>query len=83
VTIIDTPEGIEYFQLLSMRGRLQLEIKGLGFRMSTLKAVNAKFGTNFRRKQQALDFLDAEIERRDRNERQHSHGGRDNAPARP
>lgn len=32
MTIVDTPEGIEAFRLLSIRGRLDLEMKGLKFR---------------------------------------------------
>lgn len=28
-TVIDTPEGIAFFQLLARRGALQLEIKGI------------------------------------------------------
>lgn len=32
MTVVDTPEGIEAFRLLSIRGRLQLEVKGLSFK---------------------------------------------------
>lgn len=31
-TIVDTADGIEAFRLLSIRGRLQLELKGLKFK---------------------------------------------------
>jgi hypothetical protein len=62
-SVVDTPEGIAYFQMLSIRGRLQLEIKGLRFRVSTLKAANRIYGTNFRRRQQMLDYLNKEIDR--------------------
>jgi hypothetical protein len=70
--VLDTPEQIEFFQLLAMRGRLQLEMKGLRFRTSTLKAVNKKLGTNYKRKAQAVEALTAIIEERtDVHERQH------------
>lgn len=59
--VCDTPESIEFFQLCSMRGRLQLELKGIRFRVPTLPAVNRKLGTHYRRKQQALDHLEREI----------------------
>ena len=32
MTIADTPENIEAFRLLAIRGRLKLELKGLKFR---------------------------------------------------
>jgi hypothetical protein len=31
-TVIDTPEGIEAFRLLAIKGRLSLELKGLKFK---------------------------------------------------
>jgi hypothetical protein len=37
--VIDTPAGIEMFGLLQARGRLHLELRGLGFRASTLKPL--------------------------------------------
>lgn len=42
--IIDTPEGIEAFRLLSIHGRLKLELKGLRFRINTFPAVKREFG---------------------------------------
>jgi hypothetical protein len=30
--VIDTPEGIQAFRLLALKGRLKLELAGLGFR---------------------------------------------------
>ena len=60
---INTPEGLEFFSWLQLQGRLRIEVNtGMKFRQSTLKLVNYKFGTNFRRKQQALDFMDDIIE---------------------
>lgn len=44
MTIIDTPEGIEAFRLLSIKGRLSLELKGLRFRINTFPAVKREFG---------------------------------------
>jgi hypothetical protein len=60
--VLDTPEDIEYFRLLSLRGRLQLELQGIKFRLSTLKAVNKTLGTNYRTKVAALAALDDYIE---------------------
>lgn len=60
--VFDTPEGIEYFRLLSMKGRLKLEIKGLRFRIATMPAVNKVLGTRYRSKQKALDHLTLYIE---------------------
>lgn len=61
--VIDTPEGIEFFSWLQLQGRLRIEVAtGMKWRESTLKLVNQKFGTNFRRKQQALNFMNDIIE---------------------
>lgn len=43
-TIIDTPEGIEAFRLLSIYGRLKLELKGIRFRINTFPQVKREFG---------------------------------------
>lgn len=54
-TVIDTPEGIAFFQLLAFRGRFQLEVNhGMTSRRSTLAAYNDQQGTNFRTKAAAL-----------------------------
>jgi hypothetical protein len=62
--VIDTPQGISDYQTLAMRSALRLEVK-TGMKMSrgisVLKLVNSKFDRSFKRKQQALDFLDAYI----------------------
>ena len=42
--MIDTPAGIQAFRLLSLRGRLQLEIKGLKFRIATCPIIKQEFG---------------------------------------
>lgn len=59
-TVIDTPEGIDFVRVLSMRSALRLEC-GTGMKMSrgvsVMKLVNQRFGTTFRQKQKALDFL--------------------------
>jgi len=45
MTMIDTPEGIEAWQLLSWRSRLKLEIKGLKFRDgSTYAFLKKRYG---------------------------------------
>jgi hypothetical protein len=35
--MLDTPEQIQMFALLQCRGRLQLELKGLRFKQSTIR----------------------------------------------
>ena len=62
--VIDTPDGIAFFRLLQLRGALRIEIN-TGMRMSrgsVLAAVNRQFGTSFKRKQAALDYLNELIE---------------------
>jgi len=44
MTIIDTPDGIEAFRMLSIHGRLKLEMKGLRFRINTFAAVRRELG---------------------------------------
>lgn len=46
MTMITTPEGIEAFRLLSIKGRLSLELKGMRFssRRSTFSHVKEQFG---------------------------------------
>lgn len=46
MTMITTPEGIEAFRLLSIKGRLGLELKGMRFssRRSTFAYVKSEFG---------------------------------------
>lgn len=43
--VIDTPEGIEAYRLLAIRGRLKLELKGIRFRGgSTFAYVKREYG---------------------------------------
>ncbi len=55
-------EAMDLFILISLRSYLRLEIK-TGMKMtakaSTLKKANQMLGTNYKRKQQALDHLEA------------------------
>lgn len=62
--VIDTPDGIAFFRLLQLRGALRIEINtGMrNSRGSVLAAVNQQFGTSFKRKQAALDYLNELIE---------------------
>lgn len=61
-TVIDTPEGIAFFQLLARRGALQLEIKGIKRRgrsaYSICKEVYGLRGT----RQAVLAKMDALVE---------------------
>jgi hypothetical protein len=59
--VIDTPEGIELYRLLVLRGRLRLELQGFRFRIPTMRGVNKTLGTNFRSKKLALDALEQHI----------------------
>jgi hypothetical protein len=63
--VADTPEKIHFFRLLSLQGRLKLELAtGLNFRLSAAQAVRKMFNLPPRcRKQKCLDVLTAEIER--------------------
>jgi hypothetical protein len=45
MVVIDTPEGIEAFRMLSIHGRMKLELKtGIGFRVPTFPAVKRELG---------------------------------------
>jgi len=45
IIVCDTPDKVEAFHALSIRGRLKMELKGLKFRGgSTFSYVKAKFG---------------------------------------
>lgn len=64
MTTISGPEGMEFFQLLQFRARLSIEIKtGMRSRQPTLRLYNEEFGTNFSRKQQALEDVEKRIQR--------------------
>jgi hypothetical protein len=61
--MIDTPAGIKFFQLLSIRGRLQIETEtGLRSRVSSLAAAKHHFGCVSNTKLGALEELDAMVE---------------------
>lgn len=58
--ILDTPEEISFFRLLQMKHALGIEIKVPGMRHSRgsiMNLINREFGTNFRRKQVAYEFI--------------------------
>jgi hypothetical protein len=45
MTMVDTPDGIEAFRLLAIKGRLSIELKGLKFKGgSTFAYVKREFG---------------------------------------
>lgn len=63
--IIDTPEGIAMYRLLAMRSALKIELR-TGMKMSkgpsVMSIINREYGTKFRRKIQALEFIEDVIE---------------------
>ena len=60
--ICKTPESIAMFRLLSLKGRLKLEVNtGLRFRISTLPVVKREFGFKGNKKA-VLAQLEAYIE---------------------
>ncbi len=44
MTMLTKPNDIEAFRLLSIKGRLSLELKGMRFRVNTFPAVKREFG---------------------------------------
>lgn len=60
--VLVTGDDIDLFKLLAFKGRLQLEIKGLGFSKPTLRMYNDTYGTKFSRKAAALKDCIARIE---------------------
>ena len=42
--VFDKPNQIEAFRLLSIKGRLSLELKGMRFRINTFPQVKREFG---------------------------------------
>ena len=60
--ILDTPESIHMFCLLSMKGRLKLEIKGFKFRgRTTYSIIKQRFGFRGNRAK-VLKQLEAHID---------------------
>lgn len=63
MTVIDTPEGIKFYRLVSMRGAIRLEAKGMRMSRGSVTArAKREFGIKGNRTE-VLAFLDAEIER--------------------
>lgn len=61
--MVDTKDGIAFFQYLSIRGRLQIEVRtGLKSRVSSLAAAKATMGVFSNTKAGALAEVDAFIE---------------------
>lgn len=57
-----TPDGIRFFQLLSVRGRLQIEVRtGLRSQVSSLAAARRIFGCVSNTKKGALAEIEAMI----------------------
>ena len=61
VVVYDTPDSIKLFQLLSMKGRLKLEIAGLRFHVPTGPAVRKMIGSSTRSKKKLLEELESYI----------------------
>jgi hypothetical protein len=60
VTMVNTRDGIAFFQLLSIRGRLQIEVNtGLTSRVSSLKAAKQLYGVFSNTKKGALAEVEA------------------------
>lgn len=59
MTVINTPDGIAYFQLLSIRGRLKIEVEtGLRSSVSSLAAAKRLYGIHKNTKKGALAELE-------------------------
>lgn len=65
--VVDTPQGIEFFRLLSIRGRLKLMSKGIKFKelpgRSTLKVAQSDYGVLSGRYAAAAVELDALVQK--------------------
>ena len=60
MTMVTTKDGIAFFQLLSIRGRLKIEVEtGLKSRVSTLAAAKALYGVFSNTKKGALAEIEA------------------------
>jgi len=64
--VLDTPEDIEFFQLLSIRGRLKIEMKGIRFKqgMRSTSAAARAMGFKGRSRKELVEAMTVEIERR-------------------
>ena len=57
--VLDTPDAIAYYQLLVHIHRLKLEVRGLRFRLPTLKSARALYGIKARTRKAAIPELEA------------------------
>jgi hypothetical protein len=65
--VIDTPEGIEAYRLLALKGALKLEARGLRFkggRVSAAQAVREAMGVTTRNKAKLLEEYEAWLRER-------------------
>lgn len=59
-TTADTPQAVRFFQLLSIIGRLKIEIEtGMTSRIPTLRSARVIYGLDFRTRKQMLAHLEA------------------------
>jgi hypothetical protein len=62
MTIVDTPDGITAFRMLSIHGRLKLEMKGIKFRISTFAAIRRELDMGPRApRQKVLEAWEAKM----------------------
>lgn len=62
MTVIDTPEGISFTQLLVFRSRLKIEMETkMRSRVNTLQAFNRRFGTSHKTRAAALKDCEQRI----------------------
>lgn len=57
MTVLDQPYQIEIFKLGQVVHRLELELKGLGFRQPTLKPAKRYYNLKTSKKEKALEVL--------------------------
>ena len=58
-----TGDSINMFRALSLKGRLQLEVKGIKFRLPTAPAVREMIGSSTRSKAKLLEELEEWIKK--------------------
>ena len=63
-TVFERPDEIAAFRLLSLRGALELETKGLRFRISRAEAVRKELGSTTRSKKKLLAEFNAYLAER-------------------
>lgn len=59
MVMIDTPEEIAYFVILQLRARMNIETHSdMKFKgQTTMSIINQRFGKSFRRKKDALEYI--------------------------